>query len=268
MGREHSEPQGGWLKMHRSAECRYLLKNKPNAFLLLTLIAGRAKYHNKNGDDSLRINEAYIGDHQSCGLTRQKYRTAITILVDRKHIVTRRVKNGFIAKLISTDVFNPTSLPTRQPTNIKDQNGPLEKAGSLDKKEPNNHLNNHYDNHKQEIKENKETTTTKTSMINNDVVDVLNKYQIVGTKAREIANHPLAEAKLIDDICYSTKISNGRQGAMVNRIFAVLNHRKSKSIKPKKKRVIEIVDRDSIKPTPTKELISIKADIKKFRDGL
>ena len=264
MGREHSETQGGWLKMHRSAECRYLLKNKPNAFLLLTLIAGRAKYHNKNGDDSLRINEAYIGDHQSCGLTRQKYRTAITILVDRKHIVTRRVKNGFIAKLISTDVFNPTS----QPTNIKNQNGPIGKAVSLDKKEPNNHLNNHYDNHKQEIKENKETTTTKTSMINNDVVDVLNKYQISGSKAKEIACHPLVTPELIDEICYSTKASNGRQGAMVNNIFAALKHRKFKSLKPKKKRVFEIVERDSIKPTPTKELISIKADIKKFRDGL
>ena len=97
---------------------------------------------------------------------------------------------------------------------------------------------------------------------------MLNKYQIVGKKAVEIASHPLAEAKLIDDICYSTKASNGRQGAMVNKIFAELKHRKFKSLKPKKKRVVEILEKDYIEPTPPEELILIKADIKKFKEGL
>ena len=96
MGRKRSEPQGGWLKMHRSAEWRFLIKHKPKAFLLFSLIAGRAKYHDQNGDDSLAINEAYIGDYKSCGLTRNEYRTAVKDLRERNHIITRRVRRGSV----------------------------------------------------------------------------------------------------------------------------------------------------------------------------
>ena len=286
MGRKRSEPQGGWLKMHRSAEWRFLIKHKPNAFLLFSLIAGRAKYHDENGDDSLAINEAYIGDFKSCGLTRNEYRTAIKDLKERNHIITRRVRRGSVAMIVSDDVFEPTNKSTTittninysETTNINSSDEPL-KTDLILKKENtkhqyksgnHDHFKNQLNNHKQEIKENKETTTTttKTTIINNDVVDVLNKYQIVGKKAVEIASHPLAEAKLIDDICYSTKASNGRQGAMVIKIFAALEYRKLKSLKPKKKRVVEILEKDSIEPTPPEELKKIKETTKQLKDKI
>ena len=256
MGRDHIEPQGGWFKVHRSNEFRYLMKHQPNAFLLLCLIASRARYHDKKGDDSLQINEAYIGDHESCSLTRAKYRTALKVLERRDHIITRRVRRGFIAKLISKDVFEAASEVTSKSTNInegkttniKSHNDPELIGESIEKfKEGNQYnkgvdsqLNDQRNNHKQEIKENKETTTTSAGRLNQDVVVVLNKYQITGKKSIEIASHPLADAKTIDDICSTAKLSGGRQGAMVNNIFASIENRKRIRKKRTKKNITEL----------------------------
>ncbi|MDC0066737.1 hypothetical protein OAK16_03985 [Verrucomicrobia bacterium] len=252
---------------------------------MFSLIAGRAKYHDENGDNSLAINEAYIGDHESCGLTRHEYRTAVKDLRKRNHIITRRVRRGSVAMIISDDVFEPTNKSTTittninysEPTNINSSDKPLKTDPILKKEntehqyksDTHDHFKNQLNNHKQEIKENKETTTiTKTTIINNDVVDVLNKYQITGPKAQEIANHPLATSKLINNVCHSTKAANGRQGAMVNNISAALEHKKYKAIKPKKKKPVQIVERDSIEPTPPEELKMIKETTKELRDKI
>ena len=256
MGRDHIEPQGGWFKVHRSNEFRYLMKHQPNAFVLLCLIASRARYHDEKGDDSLQINEAYIGDHDSCGLTRGEYRTAIKVLEAREHIITRRVRRGFIAKLISNDVFEATNEMTSKSTNlnesktsnIKSHNGPeligesIKKlnGGNQHNKGVDNQLNDQRNDHKQENKENKETTTTSAGRLNQDVVVVLNKYQITGKKSIEIASHPLADAKKIDDICSTTKLGGGRQGAMVNNISASIENRKRIRKKRKKKNITEL----------------------------
>jgi hypothetical protein len=66
-----------FLKLVKSEETDYLLFNHPNAFLLLTLIAKRAKRES---------GECQIGDYKSCGLTEKKYRRAKQILIERKHI--------------------------------------------------------------------------------------------------------------------------------------------------------------------------------------
>lgn len=74
-----------FLKLIPSPETMWLLKNKPNAFLLLTQIAERARRENGH-PDGLKIGECYLGDHKNCGLTEQEYRTAKSILVGRSHI--------------------------------------------------------------------------------------------------------------------------------------------------------------------------------------
>ena len=256
MGRDHIEPQGGWFKVHRSNEFRYLMKHQTNAYLLLCLIASRARYHDKEGDDSLQINEAYIGDHDSCGLTRGEYRTAINVLKKREHITTRKHGRDSIAKLVSNDVFEPTNEMTSKlaninagkTTNVKSPKDPELIGESMKKLKGGNQYNKGVDSqsnderndHKQENKENKETTTTSAGRLNQDVVDVLNKYQITGKKSIEIASHPLADAKKIDVICSTAKLGGGRQGVMVNNISASFENRERIKNKRKKKKITEL----------------------------
>lgn len=76
-----------FLKLILSAELDYLQENHPNAFLLLILIAKRARRYDGNPDE-LVIGEAYIGDYEKAGIaTRQQYRTALDVLTMRSHII-------------------------------------------------------------------------------------------------------------------------------------------------------------------------------------
>ncbi len=74
-----------FIKFIPGPEAEWLISNKPNAFLLLTIIAQRARRMNGN-PDGLTIGQAHIGDWKACGLTEQEYRTAKEILLSRKYI--------------------------------------------------------------------------------------------------------------------------------------------------------------------------------------
>jgi hypothetical protein len=71
-----------FIKLIPSQESEYLVLKYPNAFLLLTVIAMRAR-RTHGHPDGLKVGECHIGDYQSCGITRQQYRTALTVLCDR-----------------------------------------------------------------------------------------------------------------------------------------------------------------------------------------
>src|SRR5271154_4391754 len=69
-----------------SEEVDYLMENHPNAFLLLCLIARRAR-RIPALPDGMEIGECHIGDYKKCGIeTEMKYRTAKKILEMRNHI--------------------------------------------------------------------------------------------------------------------------------------------------------------------------------------
>jgi hypothetical protein len=75
-----------FIKFIPSQESDFLQENHPNAFLLLCLIAKRARRISGH-PDGLEIGEAQIGDYKKAGIeTRDKYRTALEILVKRSHI--------------------------------------------------------------------------------------------------------------------------------------------------------------------------------------
>lgn len=74
-----------YFRIFRSDEMLYLARKHPNAFILLTFIAARARRENGH-PDGLVIGECHIGDHKEYGLTEKEYRTAKKILVDRNHI--------------------------------------------------------------------------------------------------------------------------------------------------------------------------------------
>lgn len=77
----------GFIKFARdSTEADFLQEYHPNAFLLLCLIARRARRF-LGAPDGLKIAEAFIGDYRKAGIeTEMKYRTAKKILVERGHI--------------------------------------------------------------------------------------------------------------------------------------------------------------------------------------
>ena len=67
---------GGFIKLNRGPETLELL-NDPNAFILLTVIALRARRTDEFNVHNLRSGEALIGDYAKYGLTHRQYRTAM-----------------------------------------------------------------------------------------------------------------------------------------------------------------------------------------------
>lgn len=103
--------------LYRSDESRELLKNHPNAFLLLAQIALRAKWKDCNVT-GLKKGQAQIGDYKHAGLKSERaYRHAKTILEKKCKIATfQGTSKGTIATLIESSVFG-VSVETRgEPT--------------------------------------------------------------------------------------------------------------------------------------------------------
>ena len=99
----------------------YMAKKRPSAFLLLFLIAKRAKRTIDHPDKSLEIGEAYIGDYETYGVTKQIYRTDKAFLKSTGQVTYKTTNKGTIARLIKTDLFNineeePTHELTRKLT--------------------------------------------------------------------------------------------------------------------------------------------------------
>ena len=109
-----------FIKLIPSNEMRHLAKKHPNAFILLTFIAERAR--RENGDpDGLTIGQCHIGDYKEYGLTEKEYRTAKKVLIERNHIKiietcrTRKTGKNSISSLISE---NRENWATKRATRI------------------------------------------------------------------------------------------------------------------------------------------------------
>lgn len=114
-----------------SAMADYILRARPTAFILLYLIAKRAKRSFDHPDKRLKIGEAFIGDYGSYGVTEQVYRSDKSFLKSTNQITTRATTKGTIAKLIDTTIFDinesePTDKVTGELTgNQRTTNGQL-----------------------------------------------------------------------------------------------------------------------------------------------
>jgi hypothetical protein len=112
------ENNTGFIKMLKSEETQYLQENYPNAFLLLSLIARRAR--RSNGFlDGLESGMCYVGDYKKAGIdTEKKYRTAKNILEklqiirvvetrrNRKNTATKMSGHGTLVQLIDSSLFD------------------------------------------------------------------------------------------------------------------------------------------------------------------
>jgi hypothetical protein len=134
---------GNFIMLQRSVQTLELIEHQPRSFLLLALIALRAKRTNNHPDRNLQIGEAYIGDYRAYGATRAKYRRDIKCLEISQKITTRKTNRGTIAKMSASDIFDINSEniaikktkkePTndqQKATNNNDKNEKNDKVGS------------------------------------------------------------------------------------------------------------------------------------------
>ncbi len=83
-----------------------LIKRRPSAFVLLSIVAMRAKRTDSTNFNDLEVGEAYIGDYKNYGSTEQKYRTDKKFLETHKFLTTKSTTKGTVAKLIDKTIFD------------------------------------------------------------------------------------------------------------------------------------------------------------------
>lgn len=105
--------------VEHSPEFYALIKKRPTAFVLLAVIADRARKVPLDIDDGLEVGEAFIGDYAEYGATPQSYRTDKQHLERLKIATFKSTNKGTIAKIVNSSIFDisrisPTSKSTDQ----------------------------------------------------------------------------------------------------------------------------------------------------------
>ena len=116
-----------FITLHCGEETKELLRQHPNAFLLLTQIAMRAKWKDCP-IMKLKAGQAFIGDWREAGLhSEMAYRHAKDILTDCKLATFQGTNRGTVATLTDTRIFSistpattnretPRQHPSNEPT--------------------------------------------------------------------------------------------------------------------------------------------------------
>ena len=96
----------GWIAVHRTETAELLIEHCPDAFLLITQIAMRAR-RSDCPITSLKKGEAMIGDFKKAGIaSERKYRTAKKKLLDSGLATFKTTSKGTIAKLADIRVYS------------------------------------------------------------------------------------------------------------------------------------------------------------------
>ena len=96
----------GFIALHRGDETSALLASHPNAFLLLTQIALRAKWKDCP-ITKLTRGQAFIGDYQAAGIsTEMAYRHAKKVLTDCGLATFQGTNKGTVATLVNATIFS------------------------------------------------------------------------------------------------------------------------------------------------------------------
>lgn len=92
--------------MERSPEFDALIKKRPTAFVLLAIIAKRARKVPLKVDDGYEVGEAFIGDYKEYGATQQSYRTDKKCLENFKLVTFKTTNRGTVAKIVNSSIFD------------------------------------------------------------------------------------------------------------------------------------------------------------------
>lgn len=93
------------MKLMRSEATESLMR-KPAAFLLMSVIAYRAKRTDDFNIDGLKIGEAFIGDYRNFNITEAAYRNAKEQLVRHGLISTRATNKGTVATVLNSEIYD------------------------------------------------------------------------------------------------------------------------------------------------------------------
>lgn len=97
--------KASWFKAVRSAVAGELIRANKNAFVLLYVIAARARWKTGFNAHGLAQGESFIGDHDAYGLSEQEYRTAKALLAKHGFATFKPTTSGTIATIATADVF-------------------------------------------------------------------------------------------------------------------------------------------------------------------
>jgi hypothetical protein len=106
----------GFIKLKRSPETLELLKDR-NAFILLTVIALRARRTSEFNVHRLRRRQAFLGDCRSYGLTTQQYRSAKRRLSEWSLASFRSTNRGTVATLLNAKIYDINETRDAQAAN-------------------------------------------------------------------------------------------------------------------------------------------------------
>lgn len=98
----------GWFKAIRSDDAMDLIRRNRNAFILLYVIACRARWREGIGISGLSGGQAFVGDHDAFGLSEREYRTAKSLLEKCGFATFKPTTKGTVATLCATSVFDIT----------------------------------------------------------------------------------------------------------------------------------------------------------------
>jgi hypothetical protein len=96
----------GYLVVSRSDDGLELIKAHQQAFVLLYVIALRARRTNSFNQHNLKQGEALIGDYENYGMTERGYRTAKRLLEKFNFATFKATNRGTVATIINTRVFD------------------------------------------------------------------------------------------------------------------------------------------------------------------
>jgi hypothetical protein len=102
-----------WFALHRSEEGELLIEKHPNAFLLLTQIAMRARFKEEPCPvTGLAFGQCFIGDFISAGLpSRKAYRLAKEKLLECGFGAFQGTNKGTIATLLPNPIYSISPPP-------------------------------------------------------------------------------------------------------------------------------------------------------------
>jgi len=104
----------GFIKLHRSPETLELLRDH-NAFVLLTVIALRARRSDEFNIHNLKSGEALLGDFERCGFTHHQYRTAMKRLSRWGFATFKPTTRGTVATLCASRIYDINESDARKP---------------------------------------------------------------------------------------------------------------------------------------------------------
>jgi len=112
-----------WIALHCGSETEELQAAHPNAFLLLALIARRARWKDCPVAQ-LKAGQAFIGDWKRAGLhSEMAYRHAKRVLVKLGFATFRGTSLGTVATLSNTTIFSISAEPWNGPRNRQGTDG-------------------------------------------------------------------------------------------------------------------------------------------------